>query len=112
MQQQAPAQAGAVFPLNPTREYPTLVRGEGIHVYDQDGREYIDAIAGIAVALVGHGEQRVAETIGRQAGTLTYCISNIFSNQPAEDLARRLGALTRVRCSTFCLPRAAPRRRK
>ena len=94
MQQQAPASAGAVFPLNPTREYPTLVRGAGIHVYDQDGKEYIDAIAGIAVALVGHGEQRVAETIGRQAGTLTYCISNIFSNQPAEDLARRLGALT------------------
>ena len=94
MKQPSPSQTGAVFPLNPAREYPTLVRGEGIFVYDQDGNEYIDAIAGIAVTLLGHGEPRVAKAIGEQAETLTYCISNIFSNEPAETLSQRLGTLT------------------
>ncbi len=85
---------GSVFPLDPTRSYPVLVRGEGVWVEDETGKRYLDAVAGIAVVNVGHGRARVAEAMRRQAATLAYCISNIFANEPARDLADRLGRLT------------------
>jgi len=88
------AKRGAVFPLEPTRVYPVLVRGEGCWVWDADGKRYLDAVAGIAVVNVGHGRARVADAIRRQAATLAYCISNTFANAPANALADKLAALT------------------
>ena len=85
---------GTVFPLDPTRSYPVLVRGEGSWVWDETGKRYLDAVAGIAVVNVGHGRARVAEAVRRQAGTLAYCVSNIFANQPAIALAEKLARLT------------------
>ena len=85
---------GAVLPLNPIQHYPTLVRGEGVNVWDDTGKQYIDAIAGIACVNIGHGRQRVADAMARQAGQLAFCISNIFANQPAKDLSERVARIT------------------
>lgn len=43
---------------------------------------------------VGHGRTRVADALRRQAATLAYCVSNVFANQPALELAGRLAQLT------------------
>src|SRR5512136_164234 len=79
-----------VFTLDPTRQYPTLVRGEGVYVYDDQGKQYLDAAGGIGVVSIGYGRQRVADAIARQAARLPYVASNMFRNEPAERLAAQV----------------------
>ena len=54
-----------------------LVRGQGAVVYDADGKEYLDCLAGIAVASVGHGNERLARAVAEQAGRLIVCPQNV-----------------------------------
>ncbi len=54
-----------------------FVRGDGALLYDADGREYIDCMAGIAVASVGHGNARLAEALAEQARSLIVCPQNL-----------------------------------
>ena len=76
-----------LFTLDPSRDYPRLVRGEGVYVYDDQGKQYLDAIAGIGVVSIGYGRRRVAEAIASQAARLSYVAPNIFRNEPADRLA-------------------------
>jgi len=46
-----PDEYSHLFTLDPTRNYPRLVRGEGVYVYDDQGKQYLDAIAGILLPL-------------------------------------------------------------
>ena len=55
--------------IYPKREL-TVVRGEGAHVYDDTGREFIDCAAGIGVASVGHANPAVAKAVAEQASKL------------------------------------------
>jgi acetylornithine/N-succinyldiaminopimelate aminotransferase len=66
-----------------------FVRGEGAHLWDTQGRQYLDAIAGIAVCGLGHANPRVAEAICDQAGKLVHT-SNLFEVDLQERLADRL----------------------
>jgi adenosylmethionine-8-amino-7-oxononanoate aminotransferase len=80
---------------------PAAVRGAGIWLHTADGRAIIDASGGAAVAVLGHGDRRVAEAIGRQAAAMAYAHTGAFTSQPAEDLAECLldgepGGLTRA----------------
>lgn len=85
---------GRLMPRDVTRRYPRIVRGEGAHIYDDTGKRYLDAIAGIAVVNIGHGRSQVAEALAAQAQTLAYVQSSIFDNQPANELAERVGRFT------------------
>jgi adenosylmethionine-8-amino-7-oxononanoate aminotransferase len=85
---------GRLMPRDVTRHYPRIVRGEGVNVYDDTGKRYLDAIAGIAVVNVGHGRAQVAEALAAQAQTISYVQSSIFDNQPANELAERVGRFT------------------
>ncbi|MBR9979005.1 MAG: aspartate aminotransferase family protein [Bacteroidetes bacterium] len=67
--------------------------GEGSRLWDMEGKEYIDALAGIAVNSLGHCHPRVVEAIREQAGTLMH-ISNFFVSEPQIRLARRLVELS------------------
>jgi adenosylmethionine-8-amino-7-oxononanoate aminotransferase len=86
--------AGALFTLDPTRAYPVLARADGIRVWDRDGREYLDAIAGIAVANIGYGRHEVVEAIAEQAARLPYAVGNIFASEPAISLAGEIARFT------------------
>jgi adenosylmethionine-8-amino-7-oxononanoate aminotransferase len=66
---------------------PIATAGDGVYLHTADGRRIIDASGGAAVACLGHGNQRIAEAIGRQAATMAYAHTGTFSSQPAEDLA-------------------------
>jgi adenosylmethionine-8-amino-7-oxononanoate aminotransferase len=66
---------------------PTAVGGDGIYLRLADGTRIIDGSGGAAVACLGHGNGRVAEAVGRQAGTMAYAHTGTFSSQPAEELA-------------------------
>jgi acetylornithine/N-succinyldiaminopimelate aminotransferase len=72
----------------------TLVRGDGALVWDQDGRQYVDLVAGIAVNALGHAHPAVVEAVSRQVATLGHT-SNLVANEPSLRLAERLLALAR-----------------
>ena len=67
----------------------TLVRGEGTRVWDSDGKEYLDFVAGISTNTFGHADPGLAQAISEQAGTLIHC-SNIFFSEPQIELAQLL----------------------
>ncbi len=72
--------------------YPiTLVEGRGSRVRDSEGREYIDALAGIAVNALGHCHPAVVEAITEQAQRLIHC-TNLYHTEPQAELAERLTA--------------------
>ena len=70
-----------------------LERGEGVYLYDSEGRRYLDFVAGIAVNALGYGDPEVLATISAQAGKLTHA-SNLYHTAPQALLARDL-----VECS-------------
>ncbi len=65
------------------------VRGQGSHLWDQDGRDYIDLAGGIAVNLLGHCHPALVKTLKDQADTLWH-LSNVYTNEPALSLAQKL----------------------
>jgi acetylornithine/N-succinyldiaminopimelate aminotransferase len=70
----------------------TLVRGEGATVWDDQGRSYVDLVAGIAVNALGHAHPAVVEAVSRQVATLGHT-SNLVATEPSLRLAERLLAL-------------------
>jgi len=70
----------------------TLVRGEGAHVWDADGREYVDLLGGIAVNALGHAHPALVAAVTEQLQTLGH-VSNFFTSEPQIVLAERLLAL-------------------
>ncbi len=69
-----------------------LVRGRGTRVWDAEGREYLDLLAGIAVNSLGHAHPAIIEALTRQAATIGHT-SNLAITEPAVALAERLQSL-------------------
>ncbi|HEX8645171.1 MAG TPA: aspartate aminotransferase family protein [Allosphingosinicella sp.] len=78
-----------VYPRSPVRP----VRGEGVYLYGEDGRQYLDFASGIAVNLLGHGHPHLTKAIQDQAATLIH-VSNLYGSPQGENLAQRLVDLT------------------
>jgi len=66
-----------------------FVRGEGTRLWDSDGHEYLDFLAGVAVVQIGHCHPALVDAVSEQAGRLMQ-VSNLFYTEPAMRLARRL----------------------
>ena len=69
-----------------------LVRGRGARVWDSDGREYVDLLAGIAVNALGHADPRIVGAVSAQLATLGHT-SNLAATEPAIALAEKLVTL-------------------
>ncbi|MDR7255779.1 acetylornithine aminotransferase [Nocardioides sp. BE266] len=69
-----------------------LVRGKGAHVWDADGKEYVDLLGGIAVNALGHAHPALVEAVTTQLSTLGH-VSNFFATEPQVALAERLVSL-------------------
>lgn len=70
-----------------------LVRGEGASVWDEDGKEYVDWLGGIAVNSLGHAHPALVEAVSTQLATLGH-VSNFFASAPQVQLAERLLQIT------------------
>jgi acetylornithine aminotransferase len=75
------------------RPLAVLERGAGARVWDVDGTEYLDFLAGIAVNSLGHAHPVFVDAVSRQAATLAH-VSNYFATRPEVELAERLLRLT------------------
>jgi acetylornithine aminotransferase len=69
-----------------------LTQGRGAHVWDADGREYVDLLGGIAVNALGHGHPALVEAVSTQLQTLGH-VSNFFATVPQVELAEKLATL-------------------
>jgi acetylornithine/N-succinyldiaminopimelate aminotransferase len=78
-----------------------LVRGQGVRLWDADGRQYLDFLAGIAVCNLGHCHPNVVAAIRAQAGTLLH-VSNLYHIEPQARLARLLVEHTFADRAFFC----------
>ncbi|HEY2441785.1 MAG TPA: aspartate aminotransferase family protein [Streptosporangiaceae bacterium] len=74
-------------------EIPMIVRGSGAYVYDQNGKRYLDGLAGLFVSQIGHGRAEVAEAAARQASELAYFPLWSYAHPRAIELAERLADL-------------------
>ena len=79
----------------------TFVRGQGVKLYDIEGREYIDLLSGIGVASIGHAHPALARAIADQAQTLLHT-SNLFYHPLQGQLAERLANLSGLPRAFFC----------
>lgn len=78
-----------------------LVRGEGVRLYDADGREYVDFTSGIAVNALGYGDEGLRQAMHQAADGLVH-VSNLFRTSPGEQLAQRLVELSFADRVFFC----------
>ena len=73
-----------------TPRLPVAVRGEGLFIYDSEGRAYIDASGGAAVSCLGHGHPDIVRAIREQLDVLEYAHTSFFTTPVAEALADTL----------------------
>ena len=79
----------------------TFVRGDGVRLYDADGREYLDLLSGIGVASLGHAHPGLSRAIAAQAQTLIHT-SNLFYHPFQGQVAERLAQLSGLSRAFFC----------
>lgn len=80
----------SVFYRSPNHRYPRGARGEGVYLYDDTGKQYLDGSGGAAVSCLGHGHPDVIAAIKAQVDELAYAHTAFFTNEPQEKLAARL----------------------
>jgi adenosylmethionine-8-amino-7-oxononanoate aminotransferase len=79
-----------VFPRDTRVQPPVAAGGEGIYLFDKQGKRYIDASGGAAVSSLGHGHKKIVDALKRQAETLAYAHTGFFTSDAAEALADTL----------------------
>ena len=79
----------------------TFAKGEGVWLWDAQGKKYLDALAGIAVCGIGHCHPKLVKAISEQAGTLIHT-SNLYHVDKQEKLAKKLAILSGLNKSFFC----------
>ncbi len=83
------------------RKPVTFTRGDGVYLFDENGKQYLDALCGLAVTSLGHSHPLISETITNQAKKLIHT-SNAFVIDNQEKLAKRLCQLTGMENAFFC----------
>lgn len=92
--------SGAV--MNSYARFPiAIVKGQGMRVWDGDGIQYLDFLAGLAVCSLGHCHPAVTDAVCKQAGTLIHA-SNLYYMEPQAKLAQKLVSVTFADRVFFC----------
>ncbi len=78
-----------------------FVRGEGAWLWDESGKKYLDALAGIAVSTLGHAHPKLLKALGEQIESLIHT-SNLYRIGNQEKLADKLAAISGMQNAFFC----------
>lgn len=81
-----------MFYRDMAHEYPAIVRGEGVYLYDTAGRRYLDASGGPLVVNVGHGVASIARAMAEQAERVAYVHGSLFTTEALERYSQRLAS--------------------
>lgn len=79
----------------------TLIRGDGVWLWDEKGNKYLDALSGIAVCGLGHAHKSISTALTEQAETLVHC-SNYFSMPNQNKLAEKICKVSGMHKAFFC----------
>ncbi len=79
----------------------SFVRGEGVWLWDESGKRYLDALAGIAVSTLGHAHPRLLRVLGEQIGKVIHT-SNLYRIAGQEALGDKLAAISGMDNAFFC----------
>jgi adenosylmethionine-8-amino-7-oxononanoate aminotransferase len=82
----------AFFPRDPNFAYRIASHGSGVHVYDDAGKSYLDGGMGAGVACLGHGNERLAAALAKQASTIAFAHTSLFLSEPLLALSQLLAA--------------------
>jgi len=85
--------SGYVLYRNLHYHYPLVTKGEGIYLYDAQGRKYLDASGGAAVVNIGHGVREIADIISAQAQKIGYLNGMQFTHFPVEKLSEQISEI-------------------
>ncbi len=80
----------AVFRRSFRKDFPAAVRGEGVFLWDTDGKKYLDLSGSAAVNLIGHGVPEIGAAMSKQAAQLEFVHTSQFTTPVAEEYARDL----------------------
>ncbi|MBP1740938.1 MAG: acetylornithine and succinylornithine aminotransferase, partial [Deltaproteobacteria bacterium] len=83
------------------RAHVVLVKGEGCRLWDEDGKEYLDFVGGIAVCALGHSSPIVSRALEDQSRKLVH-VSNLYYTKPQVELAQLLVENSFADCVFFC----------
>lgn len=83
---------GYVLLRNLDRDFPIVSHGEGVYLYDTNGKRYLDGSGGALVVSVGHGNKEIVDHISNQLSRVAYVNGTQFTSSVTEDLAARLCA--------------------
>jgi acetylornithine aminotransferase/acetylornithine/N-succinyldiaminopimelate aminotransferase len=90
------------FLLQTYDRHPVLLkRGRGVHLWDADGKRYLDFLSGIGVNALGHGHPAIQKTLRRQAARLIHT-SNLFYHRYQAELAQQLTKISKLDRAFFC----------
>ena len=76
------------------QEIPVIIRGEGVWVYDQHGKRYLDGLSGLFTSQLGHGRMELVEAGAEQAAKLAYFPVWSYAHPKAVELAEKIAELT------------------
>lgn len=94
---------GSVFYRKMMRERPKVVRGEGVYLYDDEGKRYLDASGGPIVVNVGHGRREVVEAMREQAASVAYVHGMMFTTEALERYCAELAEVVPLKRPRFYL---------
>jgi len=80
----------SVFRRSFRKSFPSAVRGEGVYLWDTEGKRYLDFSGSAAVNLIGHGVAEISSAMTEQARQLEFVHTSQFTTPVAEDYAREL----------------------
>ena len=78
----------SVFYRNLNKNYPRAVRSDGMYIYDETGKSYLDMSGGAAVSCLGHQHPKVTKALCSQIQNMSFAHTAFFSNELKNDHAR------------------------
>jgi adenosylmethionine-8-amino-7-oxononanoate aminotransferase len=84
---------GKVFYRKLSHTYPMVTHGDGIYLYDESGKRYIDGSGGALVVNIGHGRKEILKVMAEQMGSVGYVHGTQFTTKSVEDYAEALGKI-------------------
>jgi len=83
------------------RQTVLFIRGQGVYLWDPQGKKYLDFLSGLGVNALGHGHPAIKAVLKRQAGKLIH-VSNLFFHEYQAELAKQLIRISKLEKVFFC----------
>ncbi len=96
-----PSPEGHIFYRRMAHDHPQIVRGEGVYLYDREGKAYLDGSGGALVVNAGHGIESIVQAAAQQASSTAYIHPTMFTAEVIEQYASELAKIVPLEDARF-----------